>query len=122
MRRVFGGQVIGQALAAATRTVDGVLPHSLHAYFLLAGDPDIPIVYDVDRIRDGKSFTTRRVCVFQRGQAIFSIMVSFHNDESGLSHQMPMPDVPHPDALPDAAGIPRHPERSHARQLREPDE
>jgi acyl-CoA thioesterase II len=100
MRRVFGGQVIGQALVAATRTVEHVLPHSLHAYFLLGGDPSIPIIYDVDRIRDGKSFTTRRVVAIQRGQAIFSIMVSFHNDEAGLNHQMPMPDVPHPDQLP----------------------
>jgi acyl-CoA thioesterase-2 len=105
MRRVFGGQVIGQALVAATRTVEGVLPHSLHAYFLLGGDPSIPIVYDVDRIRDGKSFTTRRVVAIQRGQAIFSIMVSFHNDEPGLSHQMPMPDVPHPDNLPSGAEL-----------------
>ena len=68
MQRVFGGQVIGQALVAATRTVEGVLPHSLHAYFLLAGDPKVPIVYEVDRIRDGKSFTTRRVVAIQHGQ------------------------------------------------------
>ena len=105
MRRVFGGQVIGQALVAATRTVEGVLPHSLHAYFLLGGDPSIPIVYEVDRIRDGKSFTTRRVVAIQRGQAIFSMSVSFHNDEPGLSHQMPMPNVPHPDQLPGDAEI-----------------
>jgi acyl-CoA thioesterase-2 len=105
MRRVFGGQVIGQALVAATRTVEGVLPHSLHAYFLLGGDPSIPIVYDVDRIRDGKSFTTRRVVAIQRGQAIFSMSVSFHNDEPGLDYQVPMPDVPHPDALPGDAEI-----------------
>src|SRR5512140_3085172 len=100
MKRVFGGLVLGQALMAATRTVEGVLPHSLHAYFLLAGDPDIPIVYDVDRIRDGKSFTTRRVVAIQHGRAIFSMSVSFHNDEPGLDFQMKMPDVPHPDALP----------------------
>jgi len=105
MRRVFGGQVVGQALVAATRTVEGVLPHSLHAYFMLGGDPSIPIIYEVDRIRDGKSFTTRRVVAIQRGQAIFSIMVSFHNDEPGLSHQMPMPKVPHPDQLPGDADI-----------------
>src|SRR6187401_904334 len=85
MRRVFGGQVIGQALVAATRTVENVQPHSLHAYFLLGGDPSIPIVYDVDRIRDGKSFTTRRVVAIQKGAAIFSMSVSFHNDEEGLS-------------------------------------
>ena len=105
VRRVFGGQVIGQALIAATRTVEGVLPHSLHAYFLLGGDPEIPIVYDVDRIRDGKSFTTRRVVAIQHGRAIFSMSVSFHNDEDGLDHQMAMPDVPHPDQLPSDAEI-----------------
>jgi acyl-CoA thioesterase-2 len=105
MQRVFGGQVLGQALVAASRTVEGVLPHSLHAYFLLAGDPKVPIVYDVDRIRDGKSFTTRRVVAIQHGHAIFSMSVSFHNDETGLDHQMPMPDVPHPDQLPSDAEI-----------------
>ncbi len=105
MKRVFGGQVIGQALIAATRTVEGVLPHSLHAYFLLGGDPDVPIVYDVDRIRDGKSFTTRRVVAIQHGRAIFSMSVSFHNDEPGLDFQVAMPNVPHPDALPSEAEI-----------------
>jgi acyl-CoA thioesterase-2 len=105
MRRVFGGQVVGQALVAATRTVEGVLPHSLHAYFLLGGDPSIPIVYEVDRIRDGKSFATRRVVAIQHGKAIFSMSVSFHNDEPGLSHQMPMPDVPRPDQLPSDAEV-----------------
>jgi len=105
MKRVFGGQVIGQALIAATRTVEGVLPHSLHAYFLLGGDPDVPIVYDVDRIRDGKSFTTRRVVAIQHGRAIFSMSVSFHNDEPGLDFQVAMPDVPHPDALPSEVEI-----------------
>jgi len=122
VRRVFGGQVIGQALIAATRTVEGVLPHSLHAYFLLGGDPEIPIVYDVDRIRDGKSFTTRRVVAIQHGRAIFSMSVSFHNDEDGLDHQMAMPDVPHPDALPSDAEIkqkilPELPEAVRPRQL-----
>src|SRR6185503_16290408 len=78
-QRVFGGQVIGQALVAACRTVDaaGRPPHSLHAYFLLGGDPEVPIVYEVDRIRDGKSFTTRRVVAIQRGHAIFTMAVSF---------------------------------------------
>ena len=104
-QRVFGGQVVGQALVAATRTVEGVLPHSLHAYFLLAGDPKVPIIYEVDRIRDGKSFTTRRVVGIQHGHAIFSMSVSFHNDEPGLDHQMAMPVVPHPDALPSDAEI-----------------
>ena len=105
MQRVFGGQVLGQALVAATRTVDGVVPHSLHAYFLLGGDPKIPIIYEVDRIRDGKSFSTRRVVAIQHGRAIFSMSVSFHNDEPGLDHQMKMPDVPHPDQLPSDAEI-----------------
>ena len=102
-QRVFGGQVIGQALVAACRTVEEVAqrpPHSLHAYFLLGGDPKVPIVYEVDRIRDGKSFTTRRVMAIQHGRAIFSMEVSFHGAEEGLSHQFPMPDVPNPDALP----------------------
>ncbi|MEA3027575.1 MAG: acyl-CoA thioesterase [Alphaproteobacteria bacterium] len=106
-QRVFGGQVIGQALVAACRTVEGVLPHSLHAYFLLAGDVKVPIIYEVDRIRDGKSFTTRRVVGIQHGHAIFSMSVSFHNDEPGLDHQMTMPDVPRPDSLPSDAEIKR---------------
>jgi acyl-CoA thioesterase-2 len=107
-QRVFGGQVIGQALVAATRTVDGRPPHSLHAYFLLAGDPKVPIIYEVDRIRDGKSFTTRRVVAIQHGHAIFSMSVSFHSDEGGLDHQMPAPDVPKPEALPSDAHIKQH--------------
>ena len=104
-QRVFGGQVIGQALVAACRTVEGRPPHSLHAYFLLPGDPAVPIIYEVDRIRDGKSFTTRRVVAIQHGHAIFSMSVSFHNDEPGLDFQVTMPDVPHPDALPSEAEI-----------------
>src|SRR5216684_1422898 len=106
-QRVFGGQVIGQALVAACRTVDvtGRPPHSLHAYFLLPGDPKVPIIYEVDRIRDGKSFTTRRVIAIQHGQAIFSMAVSFHHDEPGLTHQAKMPDVPSPDELPSEAEI-----------------
>src|SRR3974377_88859 len=101
-QRVFGGQVVGQALVAAWRTVDVVArpPHSLHAYFLLAGDPKVPIIYEVDRIRDGKSFTTRRVLAIQHGQAIFAMSVSFHGSESGLSHQAEMPKVPGPESLP----------------------
>jgi len=100
---VFGGQVIGQALVAACRTVEDVVlrpPHSLHAYFLLAGDPNVPIIYEVDRIRDGKSFTTRRVVAIQHGRAIYSMSVSFHIAEQGLVHQFDMPAVPTPDALP----------------------
>ncbi|MEA2876176.1 MAG: acyl-CoA thioesterase [Hyphomicrobiales bacterium] len=104
-QRVFGGQVIGQALVAASRTVEGRQPHSLHAYFLIGGDPKVPIIYEVDRIRDGKSFTTRRVVAIQHGQAIFTLMVSFHNDEDGLTHQAPMPDVPPPEKLTSEAEI-----------------
>jgi len=103
-QRVFGGQVIGQALVAATRTVEGRAPHSLHAYFLIGGDPKVPIIYEVDRIRDGKSFTTRRVVAIQHGQAIFTLMVSFHNDEPGLEHQAMMPDVPPPEELASREG------------------
>ena len=99
-QRVFGGQVIGQALVAAVRTVEVRPPHSLHAYFLLPGDPKVPIIYDVDRIRDGKSFTTRRVTARQHGHPIFSMLVSFHTDEPGLDHQAKMPDVPPPEKLP----------------------
>ena len=95
--RVFGGQVVGQALVAAARTVEGRLAHSLHSYFLLGGDPKVPIVFEVDRIRDGKSFTTRRVVAIQHGEAIFSMAVSFHKDEPGTSHQFAMPDTPDPD-------------------------
>jgi acyl-CoA thioesterase II len=99
-QRVFGGQVIGQALVAACRTVDGRPPHSLHAYFLLPGDPKVPLVYEVDRLRDGKSFSTRRVIAIQHGRPIFSMAASFHSDEEAFEHQAKMPDVPDPDALP----------------------
>src|ERR1041384_3030595 len=104
-QRVFGGQVIGQARVAAVRTVEGRQPHSMHAYFLLPGDPKVPIIYDVDRIRDGKSFTTRRVTARQHGHPIFSMLVSFHNDEPGLDHQAKMPDVTPPEKLPSEAEI-----------------
>ena len=102
-QRVFGGQVAGQALVAAARTVEDPmrLVHSLHAYFLRPGDPKAPILYDVDRLRDGRSFTTRRVVAIQHGQAIFNLQTSFHSYESGLDHQMTMPDVPDPETLPD---------------------
>ncbi len=95
--RVFGGQVIAQALMAAARTVDGRQSHSLHGYFLRPGDPKLPIIYDVDRIRDGKSFTTRRVVAIQKGEAIFNMSVSFQVAEVGLSHQVEMPQVPPPE-------------------------
>jgi acyl-CoA thioesterase II len=102
-QRVFGGQVAGQALVAATRTVDepGRLVHSLHAYFLRPGDPNVPILYEVDRIRDGRSFTTRRVVAIQHGKAIFNLQASFHVHESGPNYQQVMPDVPPADTLPD---------------------
>src|SRR5690606_2909709 len=100
-QRVFGGQVIGQALAAAQRTVSADRHvHSLHCYFMLPGDPAVPIIYDVDRIRDGGSFTTRRVVAIQHGRAIFSLEASFQVEEEGLDHQIPMPsDVPQPETL-----------------------
>ena len=98
--RVFGGQVLGQALIAAGRTVDSDIPvHSLHAYFLRPGDPHVPIVFDVDRIRDGRSFTTRRVVAIQHGRAIFNMASSFQVDEPGPEHSDPMPDVPQPEEL-----------------------
>jgi acyl-CoA thioesterase-2 len=100
-QRVFGGQVAGQALIAAGRTLDDDRRvHSLHAYFLRPGDPSIPILYEVDRIRDGRSFTTRRVVAIQHGKAIFHLSASFHVDEPGFEHAAPMPDVPGPDDLP----------------------
>ncbi|KQT61770.1 MULTISPECIES: acyl-CoA thioesterase II [unclassified Aureimonas] len=105
-QRVFGGQVVAQALVAAQRTVPADRAvHSLHAYFLVAGDPKVPIVYEVDRIRDGGSFATRRVVALQHGQAIFTLSASFQVSEEGLSHQVAMPDVPRPDQLPGAAEL-----------------
>lgn len=98
--RVFGGQVAGQALVAACRTVERGLVHSLHAYFLRPGDPRVPILYQVDRIRDGKSFTTRRVVAIQHGEAIFHLSASFQPEEPGLEHQDPMPPAPDPESLP----------------------
>lgn len=104
-QRVFGGQVIGQSLVAATRTVDGRHPHSLHCYFMLPGDPKVPIIYEVERIRDGRSFATRRVVATQHGQAIFSMSASFQVDEGGFSHQVEMPKVPGPDELPSESEV-----------------
>ncbi len=98
-QRVFGGQVAAQSLMAAGRTVESGRPHSLHAYFLRPGDPSVPILYDVDRIRDGRSFTTRRVVAIQHGRAIFHLSASFHADEPGMTHQFPMPEVPDPGSL-----------------------
>ena len=92
-QRVFGGQVIGQALVAASRTVENRICHSLHAYFLRAGDPKVPILYEVDRARDGRSFTSRRVVAVQHGKKIFNMSATFQIEEDGLNHQDPMPEV-----------------------------
>ncbi len=99
-QRIFGGLVIAQALVAASRTVRGRVPHSLHGYFMLPGDPAVPIVYEVDRLRDGGSFTTRGCVAVQHGRPIFSLSASFHAPEEGFDHAAPMPDVPPPEALP----------------------
>ena len=100
-QRVFGGQVAGQALVAAGRTVDADRHvHSLHSYFVRPGDPSIPIVYLVDRVRDGRSFSTRRVIAVQRGETIFSLSASFQLEQDGIGHQSAMPDVPEPESLP----------------------
>ncbi|MEU4168482.1 acyl-CoA thioesterase II [Streptomyces sp. NPDC026665] len=104
--RVFGGQVAAQALVAAGRTVpEDRHAHSLHAYFLRIGDPGAPIVYSVDRIRDGRSFTTRRVVAVQHGQPIFHLSASFQAYEEGMEHQAPMPPAPDPETLPTAAEL-----------------
>ncbi|MGO4831283.1 acyl-CoA thioesterase II [Rhizobiaceae sp. 2RAB30] len=124
-QRVFGGQTIAQALVAAQRTVEPDRPvHSLHAYFMLPGDTTVPIVYQVDRIRDGGSFTTRRVVAVQHGHAIFSLEASFQVEEEGLEHQFAMPDdVPPPDSLKtqrelleDAENVPENIRRFWARE------
>lgn len=123
--RIFGGHVIAQALAAAYRTVDGRNCHSLHAYFIRPGDPTIPIIFEVDRARDGGSFTTRRVIAVQKGRQIFNLAASFQIEEDGWRHQHKMPDVPGPDGLKDVvelrrAVIDRLPEdkREHFLRLR----
>ena len=99
-QRIFGGQVAGQALVAAGRTVEKGTTHSLHAYFLRPGDPTTPIIYQVDRIRDGRTFTTRRVSAVQHGQAIFHLSASFQPDEPGPEHQTAMPEAPDPETVP----------------------
>ena len=99
--QVFGGQVLGQALTAATATVENRMVHSLHAYFLRRGDVKSPIVYEVDRARDGKNFSTRRVVAIQHGAQIFHLSASFQKEEQGLTHQAPMPEVPAPEGLPE---------------------
>ena len=103
-QRVFGGQVAGQALVAAGRTVPEDRPvHSLHAYFIRPGDPTVPLIYLVERVRDGRSFTTRRVTCVQHGKTIFTLSASFHRDEPGVEHADPMPVVPPPDAITSTA-------------------
>src|SRR3981081_2122791 len=100
VQRVFGGQVAGQALVAAGRTVPADRPvHSLHAYFIRPGDPSVPIVYTVDRVRDGRSFTTRRVSAIQHGKTIFTLSASFHPPEPGVQHAVAMPAAPPPDSF-----------------------
>ena len=121
--RIFGGQVIGQALAAAYGTVPDRLCHSLHAYFIRPGDPEIPVIYQVDRARDGGSFTTRRVVAIQHGKQILNMSASFHVAEDGWDHQHPMPDVDGPDDLQDqrelrAAHVDELPEKHRADFLR----
>ncbi len=99
-RRIYGGQVLAQSVVAASRTVEEDRPiHSMHGYFILPGDLKAPVVYFVDRLRDGGSFTTRRVTAIQHGRAIFTMSASFHRVEEGPEHQVPMPDVPGPDGL-----------------------
>jgi acyl-CoA thioesterase-2 len=104
-QRVFGGQVIGQALVAAGRTVAGRPAHSLHAYFMRPGDPEVPIIYQVERMRDGGSFSTRRVVAIQHGAPIFAMSASFQKPEDGLDHQVRMPSVPPPEDLPSEAEL-----------------
>jgi acyl-CoA thioesterase II len=100
VQRVFGGQVAGQALVAAGRTVPADRPvHSLHAYFIRPGDPSVPLIYTVDRVRDGRSFTTRRVSAIQHGKTIFTLSASFHQPEPGPEHADPMPSVPPPESI-----------------------
>ena len=103
--QVFGGQVLGQALSAAQNTVDGRVAHSLHAYFLRRGDVNSPIIYEVDRARDGGSFSNRRVVAIQHGRPILNLAASFQNPEEGLVHQVAMPDVPGPDGLKDLTEV-----------------
>ncbi len=99
--RIFGGQVIAQALTAAYRTVEARVCHSLHAYFIRPGDPAVPVLYQVDRARDGRSFTTRRVTAIQHGEQIFNLAASFQTPEAGAEHQSAIPEAPPPEDVPD---------------------
>jgi acyl-CoA thioesterase-2 len=103
--QVFGGQVLGQALSAAQHTVENRTAHSLHAYFLRRGDMNAPIIYEVDRARDGGSFSTRRVVAIQHGRPIFNLAASFQEHQPGLEHQATMPDVPGPDGLANSIDV-----------------
>lgn len=105
LRRVFGGLVLGQALSAAYQTIENRPVHSLHAYFLKGGDPDHPIVYEVDRSRDGGSFSNRRVVAIQHGQQIFHLSASFHAPEPAVDRHLPMPEVAPPEEVPDLATV-----------------
>ena len=123
-QRLFGGQVAGQALVAAARTVpDDREVHSLHGYFLRAGDPRVPVLYEVDRLRDGGSFTTRRVVAIQHGRVIFNMAASFQVPEEGFDHAFPLPAVPPPEGLPtirerfERAGVPLTPWLSRPRPI-----
>ncbi|MGM0576825.1 MAG: acyl-CoA thioesterase II [Myxococcota bacterium] len=117
---VFGGQVLGQALSAAARTVpEARLVHSLHGYFLRSGRVDMPVVYDVDRIRDGRSFTTRRVVAIQAGRAIFNLAASFQVVEEGFEHQDAMPEAPPPEALLSMSDLAKRVEDQIPEHLRE---
>ena len=123
-RRLFGGQIIAQALTAATRTVaEGRLPHSLHAYFLRPGDPALPALFEVERIRDGRSFTTRRILVIQNGKAIFNMDASFQIPEKGLEHQIEMHNLTPPDESELVEGLRQRPflswRQDHRRLLQE---
>jgi acyl-CoA thioesterase-2 len=124
-QRVYGGQVLGQALVAAVRTVpEDRLAHSAHGYFLLGGDPAAAIVYDVERIRDGGSFSTRRIKAIQHGRVIFVMSASFHKQEKDYDHQATMPDVPPPEGLPNekdlvARFLPHMPENMRSYWVRD---
>jgi len=121
--RIFGGHVIAQALLAAYATVEGRVCHSIHCYFIRPGDPRVPILYEVDRARDGSSFTTRRVTAIQHGQQIFNLAGSFQVPEPGMEHQADMPNVPSPEELGDGsdpwkAMVDKLPEAQRARMMR----
>jgi acyl-CoA thioesterase-2 len=118
-QRVFGGQVLGQALVAAGRTQSGGTAHSLHAYFLRPGDPRVPILYQVDRTRDGKSFTTRRVTAIQHGRAIFHLEASFQREEAGPEHELAMPPAPAPESLASFPELMRRSAREAGREWKE---